>query len=597
MTTPTTTPQPFAHEAHAYDWLKAHNRPIIAVAVAAFVVVSVVRWYVNRVRGRRRFARARISEPIAQALGNCPVTVKKSRLRDGSVTYMRLAYPAGARDHAGNNHIANLDAILEERMGGPVQIDWAKTRGIVTVQLARPAKAVEQPAASLAERAEDLVQRLLGPEATIEASTFKIDGRFQEFQVRHKSIKDPDREFRLGVDHIIQDKLGQRLDSDWDKLRDRIIYRAIPDLPTYVPHPTTTTTDDRHIPFAVDARGTPATWDLGYAAHCLIVGQTGSGKSVTVFTLVTELTARGIPVRACDPKMIGLLGLVGWPNVTLSTDTAAIVATILDTEAEMKRRFQAVLAGQVKEADLEPLVLLVDELWTAFKQIDDAWANRPEKAKDDPKVAPARDALTNMLRMGRQARVHIICAIQRPDAKIFDGAEARNNFGCAIVCGSPDAATTRMLGFTTTISDAPKGRAVVNTGHGEQVVQVWVTPDPADYRKLNRSEREIIDNLRAAAERAAFHVAPPAAPQPVPVLEALAAVLPFVPRIVEDTPPPTTKRCRGECGQTRPLEDFGRDKHRPDGLNVRCRECDRAEVAARRAAKRPVSTGSGKKAP
>lgn len=577
--TPTTVP-PGAHIhaqiVHAATWASHHQQSLFVAAVATIVAVWIVKWRVGRWVGYRKSLRDGISQPFAGALG-CPVHVRKCKIRERRVTYMKLHWEPHGRENS--TAVAGIQATIEGRMARPVALHWDPPNRNVTITAKRAEKPVEDPS-GLLPRAEHLVRQLLGPDATIEGPTFKVDGRFLEFQVRHKSIKDPDREFRLNVDHVIQDKLGQRLDPDWDKFRDRIIYRAIPDLPTYVPHPITTTTDDRHIPFAVDAKGNSATWDLGYAAHCLIVGQTGSGKSVTVFTLVTELTARGIPVRACDPKMIGLLGLVGWPNVTLSTDTDAIIATILDTEAEMKRRFQAVLAGQVKEADLEPLVLLVDELWTAFKQIDAAWANRGEKTKDDPKVAPARDALTNMLRMGRQGRVHVICAIQRPDAKIFDGAEARNNFGCAIVCGSPDAATTRMLGFTTTISNAPKGRAVVDTGHGEREVQVWVTPDPADYRKLKPLEQEIIDNLRAAAERALPNGY--VKPAPLPTLRLVTRAEPD-PEPVPAAPAEVAKRC-STCRKTETDgAEFGTDRSRPDGLSPRCRACERQRAAAIRA--------------
>lgn len=567
-----------AQIVHAATWAGHHQQPLFVAAVILVVAVWIVQWRVQRWKAYRKSLRDGISQPFATALG-CPVKVKKCKIRDRRVTYMRIHWEPHGRENS--PAVTGLQAIIEGRMGGPVSLDWHAPSRTVTLVAKHPEKPVEDPA-GIVGRAQTVARQLLGEHAQVESPTLNLDGKFKSFVIAHKSIKDPDREFRLGVDHVIQEKLGQRLVSDWDKFRDRIIYRAIPDLPTYVPHPITTTTDDRHIPFAVDATGTPATWDLGFAAHCLIVGQTGSGKSVTVFTLVTELTARGIPVRACDPKMIGLLGLVGWPNVTLSTDTDAIIATILDTEAEMKRRFQAVLAGQVKEADLEPLVLLVDELWTAFKQIDAAWANRAEKTKDDPKVAPARDALTNMLRMGRQARVHIICAIQRPDAKIFDGAEARNNFGCAIVCGSPDAATTRMLGFTTTISNAPKGRAVVDTGHGEREVQVWVTPDPADYRKLKPLEQEIIDNLRAAAERALpngyVKPAPPPTLRLVPVNDP-------DPEPVPAAPAETAKRC-STCRKTETDgAEFGTDRSRPDGLSPRCRACERQRAAAIRAAR------------
>ena len=37
----------------------------------------------------------------------------------------------------------------------------------------------------------------------------------------------------------------------------------------------------------------------------------------------------------------------------------------------------------------------------------------------------------------------------------------------------------------------------------------------------------------------------------------------------------TMKRCSG-CKQEKPRTEFGKDQSRKDGLNYRCRECDRA---------------------
>ncbi|WP_229398195.1 hypothetical protein [Micromonospora okii] len=42
------------------------------------------------------------------------------------------------------------------------------------------------------------------------------------------------------------------------------------------------------------------------------------------------------------------------------------------------------------------------------------------------------------------------------------------------------------------------------------------------------------------------------------------------------------KRC-GDCGEVRPLFDFAADRSRPDGAQRRCRPCDSARQAARRA--------------
>lgn len=565
MTTPTTVARPFAHEAHAYDWLKAHNRPIIAAAVAAFVVVSVVRWYVNRVRGRRRFARARVSEPIAQALGNCPVTVKKSRLRDGSVTYMRLGYPAGARDHAGNNHIANLDAILEERMGGPVQIDWAKTRGIVTVQLARPAKAVETPAATLADRAQKVAHQLLGPESQVVNFVAQLNGKAQEFTVVHDSIHDAAPELRAKVDAYMQAKLGQQLQSQWDTARGRVKYRAVPELPTAVPHPANVVGDDHIIPFGIDRYSKVVAWDLNSeASHCLVCGMVGSGKTSALATIVTGATRRGIEVWAADYKRISLTGFRNWPGVArMALDVADIAALLIAAEDERLRRTEAVERGDLHEDDLTPIIIAVEECWATIGKLNDAWHDAGNKGE-----APSVKALHEIIHLGRQTRLHVVAAFQRPDAKVMGGS-SRDQFGCRILLGNAKRLTRQMMEFDIAIgAGEPRGRAVADVGGGAREVQVYWTPDPRRGAKLNAADRAILAALRPVAKPA------PATPAPEPI----APLLPFVPRIVEaeqEPAAPTTKRC-SKCQTDRDLAEFSADKQRPDGKRRWCRACDKA---------------------
>lgn len=52
---------------------------------------------------------------------------------------------------------------------------------------------------------------------------------------------------------------------------------------------------------------------------------------------------------------------------------------------------------------------------------------------------------------------------------------------------------------------------------------------------------------------------------------------------------PREKRCT-ICRNRKSIDEFGRDKHSPDGLNHRCRVCVAAAWRRTRAAKRPVAS-------
>lgn len=597
MTTPTTTPQPFTHEAHAFDWLKLHHRPIITAAIAGFLVVVVVRWWVDRIRSRRRDAEANWSRPVGRVLHDA-VKVRKVTRRGGRIVYMRLRYGPDAILYG--PAFANLEANLSEQLGIPITVETDRERRLIHLRLEAPPKPVEEvPANPLADRALKVAHQLLGPESRVVNFVPQINGKAQELTVTHGSIKDADDTFRQTVDAHMQAKLGQKLQSQWETQYDRATWRAVPDLPAYVPHPANPIADNHVIPFGVDANDNIVEWDLDSdVPHCMVAGATGTGKSSTLLTMLTEATRRGIEVQVCDYKRISLRGLRDWPGVTrVALDIDDIADTLIAAEAERADRAERIDNGLINEDDLTPLIIAMEEGPATLIVLADAHRrNGGEDGKPGKGDAPAKLAFDNLAFLGRQCRIHLLVAFQRPDAKVIGGA-VRDQFGCRVLLGRPKRGTREMLELDRSISAGPRGRGVADTGDGAREIQGWKTPDPARYAKLSPADRAIIDGLRPpAAQPPTFHVAPPAAPEPEPI----APLLPFVPRIVEAEPEPaapTTKRCRGECGQTRPLDDFGRDKHRPDGLNVRCRECDRAEVAARRAAKRPVSTGSGEKAP
>lgn len=579
MTTPTTVARPFAHEAHAYDWLKAHNRPIIAAAVVAFVVVSVVRWYVNRVRGRRRDAEASWSRPVGRVLHDA-VKAQKVTRRGGRIVYMRLRYGPDAILYG--PAFANLEANLSEQLGIPITVKTDRERRLIHLRLDAPHKVKEQPAANPLEvRALKVAHKLLGPESQIVNFIPQVNGKVAELTITHASIDDAAADVRAKVDATMQAKLGQKLQPQWDMLNDNVTWRAVPDLPSRLMHPAIAAPDNHVIPFGVDANGKTVAWDLDSdVPHCMVAGPTGSGKSSTILTIAARASWFA-DIRVCDYKRLTARSLKDWPGITrMARDLDDIADLLMSTEREMMDRIVDLDTGKVDEDDLQPIIIIMEEGPVTIVKLEELHRRTGgEDGKPGKGPAPAKLSFDNLTLLGRQPRVHLCVAFQRPNADIIGGI-IRDQFGCRVLLGKPKRGTREMMELDTAITTGPRGRGVADTGAGAREFQAWFTPDPARYDKLSADQRAIIDGLRPPS--ATFHVAPPAAPEPEPI----APLLPFVPRIVEaPAEAPKTRFCTA-CQQDHPTGDFGNS-------GSRCKASEAKRVAAARAKKR-VPAGAEK---
>ena len=151
--------------------------------------------------------------------------------------------------------------------------------------------------------------------------------------------------------------------------------------------------------------------------HWLLIGATGSGKTVASYAILAEITR-----RAPAEFVICELGGVNWPNATATT-TPEIVRAILAVQAEMMRR-QALLAAAEADhiedlPDAPPyLVLLVEEI---------------DATLDDLRIVGSRDqraaavvALRAIARMGRKAGVCLFAVSTSGTTDVFDPHVRKN---------------------------------------------------------------------------------------------------------------------------------------------------------------------------
>lgn len=189
-------------------------------------------------------------------------------------------------------------------------------------------------------------------------------------------------------------------------------------------------------PLGKDISGRPVVVDLARMPHLLMAGATGSGKSVTINTIICSLLLQTKPedVRLIliDPKRIELSGYENIPHLIQSvvTEPNDALSVLNWAVAEMERRYSLLQEYKVrdiagynkrilnikKRADKEQeefqeihqlplIVIIVDEfadlIMTAGREIE----------------LP----ITRLAQMARAIGIHLILATQRPSIKVITG--------------------------------------------------------------------------------------------------------------------------------------------------------------------------------
>jgi S-DNA-T family DNA segregation ATPase FtsK/SpoIIIE len=170
-----------------------------------------------------------------------------------------------------------------------------------------------------------------------------------------------------------------------------------------------------------DISGKAITADLAKMPHLLIAGQTGSGKSVMVNTVLTSLLYRNSPsdlkLILVDPKRVELKPYDDIPHLLtpVITEPEKCISALKWTVAEMERRYKALADVRVRniieynklkaEEGMPYIVVVIDEL-------------------ADLMMMAARDVEALIVRIAQKARavgIHLILATQRPSVDVITG--------------------------------------------------------------------------------------------------------------------------------------------------------------------------------
>ena len=193
--------------------------------------------------------------------------------------------------------------------------------------------------------------------------------------------------------------------------------------------------------FAVgkDIGGQVIVADIAKMPHLLIAGQTGSGKSVGINTMIMSLIYRSSPedvkLIMIDPKVVELSVYNGIPHLLIPvvTDPKKAAGALNWAVAEMMERYNKFAQSNVRDikgynarvqslidagdvpqeqipCKLPQLVIIIDEL-----------ADLMMVASNE-----VEDAICRLAQLARAAGIHLVIATQRPSVNVITGVIKAN---------------------------------------------------------------------------------------------------------------------------------------------------------------------------
>jgi GTPase SAR1 family protein len=172
--------------------------------------------------------------------------------------------------------------------------------------------------------------------------------------------------------------------------------------------------------------GKPVVADIEAMPHLLVAGQTGSGKSSFINSLICSLIIRNDPMHLrlalIDPKRVELANFEGIPHLVtpVATENESAVQILKWAIAEMEARYQefqthrvnriqkynkGVTQGKIAGDVLPRLVVVIDELADLMKT----------------SATPVEPLIIRITQLGRAAGIHLVAATQRPSADVITG--------------------------------------------------------------------------------------------------------------------------------------------------------------------------------
>lgn len=222
-----------------------------------------------------------------------------------------------------------------------------------------------------------------------------------------------------------------------------------------------------------DAYGTLIEIDPKKSPHGLVIGGTGSGKSVFTLGLIEDLRSQGWQIVICDGKQTDYTALINVPNViAIGSKIEDWVRITQFVEEQMTARY--VLSGERARKGLSPkfnqppMLFLLDEFGSIRREVKSRFGKAGLDQFDN--------ILKNIAAKARAAGIHMVIATQDIFSSTFDG-DLRANLSFIISLGMAEQRTladafsnetrakARRIGQS--IQEEDKGRGIIEIGTDE----------------------------------------------------------------------------------------------------------------------------------
>lgn len=198
--------------------------------------------------------------------------------------------------------------------------------------------------------------------------------------------------------------------------------------------------------------------DISKRPHFLIAGDTGSGKSVLIDSLIYQAMLKGYVIRACDPKQTEFNG---WHNLTIKnnellydkfsnyqfTRTIDLKSAMEDLkliEKELKLR-QSLFAEEKcrnidkynKKLHNSKSSVPLSRIIYVFDEFIEITTSKNKTVEEKSIIEEIERILKLIATRGRSLGIHLILSAQRPDCTLLDG-QIKSNLSNRICGRMPD---------------------------------------------------------------------------------------------------------------------------------------------------------------
>jgi S-DNA-T family DNA segregation ATPase FtsK/SpoIIIE len=171
-----------------------------------------------------------------------------------------------------------------------------------------------------------------------------------------------------------------------------------------------------------DIFGNPVASDLSRMPHLLVAGATGSGKSVSINSMIVSLLYKASPEEVkmlmIDPKLLELSAYAGIPHLISPVINSPREASeaLKKMVFEMERRYRLLAEKGARNIDAYNRDASKNERLPYIVVIIDELADLMFTAPGD-----VENAITRLAQMARASGIHLVLATQRPSVDVITG--------------------------------------------------------------------------------------------------------------------------------------------------------------------------------